>query len=478
MTVTGRTAEAMRAARIAAEAHADLVELRVDTMDAPDAIPVLEGRACPAIVTCRPVREGGDFAGTEEERRRILRSAADAGAEFLDIELESTLLDLLAPRNGRGIVVSKHDFHGAPADASEVLARMRATGAEVAKLAIKAERLSDMIPLLDCARFDGSVVLIAMGAAGVASRILAARFGSRWTYAGEGVAPGQIPVSRLLSEFRFARVRRDSAIFGVVGRPVGHSLSPAMHNAGFAALGLNAAYVPLEAADVPDFRVFADAIGLRGASITAPFKIDVMEILDEVAAVAREVRAVNTIVCRDGRWIGTNTDIDGFLDPLRRRGGVKGRTVFVLGAGGAARAVVAGLRLEGADVAISARRERQARQLAEWFGARTVAWPPAGECEIVVNATPVGSGTAPGLAAHPGQLRARLAYDLVYAPERTAFLDEYREAGADVIGGLEMLIAQAERQFEFWTGQRPPQGLFQAAVENVTLTPRRQGQKR
>ena len=464
VTVTGRTAEAIRAARISAEAHADLVELRLDTMDAPDASAALEGRSRPAIVTCRPIREGGEFTGTEEERRNILRRAGEAGAEFLDIEFESTLLDLVEARNGRGVVVSKHDFHGVPGDVAGLLAGMRSTGAEVSKLAITAGRLSDMIALLDNARFDGSAVLIAMGAAGVASRILAARFGSRWTYSGDEVAPGQLPASRLLSEFRFARVRRDTAIYGVLGRPVGSSLSPAMHNAGFAALGLNAAYVPLEAADVVDFRAFAEAIGLRGASVTAPFKVDVMEMLDEIAPVARDVRAVNTIVCRDGRWLGTNTDVDGFLDPLRSRGGVKERTVYVLGAGGAARAIVAGLRLEGADVRIAARRDGQARQLAEWFGARTVSWPPSGGCDVVVNATPIGSAAVPGLAANPGKLRAAVAYDLVYAPERTAFLDEYRETGADVIGGLEMLISQAERQFEFWTGQRPPQGLFEAAA--------------
>ena len=467
VTVTGRTFEAMRAGRIAAEPYADLVELRLDTMERPSVKGLLEGRAKPVIVTCRPLREGGQFPGTEEERRRVLAQADRGGAEFIDVEFESTLLDLLAARNGHGVVVSKHDFCGSPEDIPGLLARMRAAGAEVTKLAVMAARLADMIPLLECARHDASQVLIAMGGPGVASRILAAKFGSRWTYSGGGAAPGQLPPERLLSEFRFARIRRDTAVYGVLGRPVSHSLSPAMHNAGFAALGLNAAYVPLEAADVADFRTFAHASGLRGASVTAPFKIGVLEMLDEVTPVAREVRAVNTITRRDSRWVGTNTDIDGFLDPLRRRGGVRGCRVVVLGAGGAARAVVAGLRLEGAEVAVAARRKRQAAELAEWFGIKVAEWPPKGECDLLVNATPVGSGATPGIAAHPATVRAPRAYDLVYAPRETAFLDEYHEAGAETIGGLEMLIAQAERQFEIWTGQRPPQGLFEAAVAGL-----------
>jgi 3-dehydroquinate dehydratase/shikimate dehydrogenase len=464
VTVSGRTTDAMRAGRAVAEAHADLVELRLDLMERPSIAALLDGRTRPVIVTCRPVREGGQFAGTEEERRQVLAEADREGAEFLDIEFESTLLDLLSRRNGRGVIVSKHDFRGVSDGVPRLLAAMRETGAQVAKLAVTATTLADMIPLLESARFDGSQVLIAMGTPGVASRILAAQFGSRWTYAGDEAAPGQLPPSRLLSEFRFARIRRDSAVYGIIGRPVSHSLSPAMHNAGFAALGLNAAYVPFEAADIADFRMFAETAGVRGVSVTAPFKIAVVDMLDEVTPVARDVRAVNTVTWRDGRWIGTNTDIDGFLDPLRRRGGVRGRTVLVLGAGGAARAVVAGLRLEGADVSIAARRSPEAMELADWFGARAIEWPPTGVWDVVVNATPVGSAASPGLPTHPGDTRAALAYDLVYAPRRTAFLGEYEAAGAEVVGGLEMLIAQAERQFEIWTGQRPPQGLFEAAV--------------
>ena len=470
VTVTGRTAGEMRAARVAAEPDADLVELRLDTMTSPDAAAAMADRRRPVIVTCRPVREGGFVTGTEEERARILLAAHAAGAEFIDVEFDSAMPAALAERRGRGVIVSRHDFGGVPGDIPRLLDDMRATGAEVVKLAVSVRRLSDMIPLLDAARPDGTAVLLAMGPAGVPSRVLAARFGSRWTYAGERVAPGQMPVSQLTGEFRFRRVRRETAVYGLLGRPILHSLSPAMHNAGFAALGLNATYVPLEAEDVRDFRAFADAIDLRGANVTIPFKRDVLAILDEVAPIAREVGAVNTITHRDGRWIGTNTDVEGFVAPLRRRGPLRDARALVLGAGGAARAAAAALRAEGAHVSIAAREPSAAEEIGTQIGAAAVPWPGAGRWDLVINATPVGSTGSPGLSADPATTQASLAYDLVYEPSVTPFLQAYADVGADVLGGLDMLVAQAERAFEIWTGQRPPSGLFLAAAEQAQAT--------
>jgi 3-dehydroquinate dehydratase/shikimate dehydrogenase len=350
---------------------------------------------------------------------------------------------------------------------TDLLSRMHTSGAEIVKLAVKTRTLSDLVPLLD-ARPSFETILIGMGTAGVASRVLAARFGSRWTYAGDGVAPGQLSMNRLLHEFRFRRIRPDAAIYGVLGRPVTHSLSAAMHNAGFEARKLNAAYVPLEAADVADFRRFADAADLRGASVTIPFKVDIMPLVDEVTPIARAVGAVNTIVVADGRWIGTNTDAEGFLEPLKRRTDCARLRATVLGAGGAARAVAFALVREGAAVTISARRQEAATAVARSAGAKTDAWPPpAGSWDLLVNATPVGSHAVPGspLASIRG---GRIVYDLIYTPTPTELMRAAAQAGCEVIGGLEMLVAQAEQQFELWTGQRPPSGLFaDAAAEAI-----------
>ena len=467
ITVTGRTAEDIRRARQLAEADADLVELRLDSMHAPDPIGALAGRAKPAIVTCRPRREGGTFDGSEEERLDILRRAHEHGAEFIDVEWDADARSLIEARRGRGVIVSKHDFSGTPPAPGEVLARLRASGAEVPKLAVMITSLSDLQRLTDAVCGESSVI-IGMGAAGLPTRILAARLHSRWTYAGDGVAPGQLPASRLLHEYRFRRIRSDTAVYVLLGTPIGHSYSPAMHNAGFAALGLNAAYVPIEVSSIAGFRHFAHAMDVRGASVTIPFKRDAYELADDLSTVARGAGAVNTLMLKDGAWVGANTDAHGFLDPLMRRlPTLAGVRVIVLGAGGAARAVALALSGQRAHVAIAARRGNAAEALASKMGVHAAPWPPApGSWDVLVNATPVGTAAQPGVPVDV-RLDGRVVYDLVYEPEPTALMARAAEAGLTVIGGLEMLVGQAERQFELWTGQRPPVGLFLEAASRA-----------
>jgi 3-dehydroquinate dehydratase/shikimate dehydrogenase len=475
--VTGSTTDELRRARDIASAQADLVELRLDSVTAPDVTGALEGRRRPVLMTCRPAWEGGGFTGSEEERQRILTEAVLAGAEFVDIEARAGFVaELTRMRRGRGIVVSLHDFEGIPRDLAARAQAMRSTGAEVVKIAVTATTLSDMLPLLDLAeRWRAATpepgpdhVLIAMGPSGVASRILAARFGSRWTYAGDSVAPGQLPAARLLTEYRFRRVRPDAGLYGVVGHPVGHSLSPAMHNAGFAAQGLNAAYVPLDTADADDFVTFARAVGLRGASITAPLKVAMLDRVDEVHPTAQRVGAINTLVVRDGRWIGANTDVEGFLAPLAGRMALNGIRATVLGAGGAARAVAVALAQQKSHVTVCARRSDAAAAVAELAGGEAAPMPPRpGSWDVLVNATPLGSLTSPMNPMEGVPLDGEIVFDLIYAPAETALMAQARREGCLTIGGLEMLVAQAERQFELWTGQRPPAGLFLAAARAV-----------
>jgi 3-dehydroquinate dehydratase / shikimate dehydrogenase len=472
ITVIGKDSDAIRQARLAAEADADLVELRLDSMTSPDPAAALADRRKPAIVTCRPLREGGMFDGAEEERLRILHRAQALGAEFVDVEWDVDLKPFVEARGGKGVIVSRHDFQGVPDDLPALLHRLRASGAEVAKAAVMVERASDLGKLLEQARPDGGSVLIGMGRAGLATRVLAGRFGSRWTYAGNGVAPGQVSASRLLQEFRFRRVRPDAAVYALLGRPVVNSLSPAMHNAGFAALGLNAVYVPIESRGIDGVRELAGLVGMRGASVTIPFKSDVMPLLDEVAPTAAAAGAVNTIAIRDGRWVGMNTDADGFLEPLRKRMPVlSGVRAVILGAGGAARGVGLALRREGAQVAIAARRPDAARMVAHAIGADVAAWPPPpGSWDLLVNATPAGSAAMPGDLPFAGPFDGRLVYDLVYDPDPTDLMRGSERAGCPAVGGLEMLVAQAERQFEIWTGQRPPAELFAEAASSAIRT--------
>jgi 3-dehydroquinate dehydratase/shikimate dehydrogenase len=478
ITVTGRTMAELRKRRDEVT-DADLVELRLDTVDDPSAPAALEGRSRPVIVTCRAPWEGGHFKGAEEERRRLLGEAQRLGAEYIDVEWKAGFHELLQARQGRGIVLSMHDFQGVPADLPDRARAMRASGAEVVKLAVTARRLSDALVLPPLAKSaTGQTVLLAMGEAGIPSRVLAARFGSVWTYAGDGVAPGQIPASRLCQDFGFARASARAAVYGVAGRPVMHSLSPAMHNAAFAASGIEAVYVPLPASDFSDFLSFADALSIAGVSVTAPFKVNAFEHAD-TDEVGRRVGAVNTLRRCDGRWLAINTDVAGFLAPLVERIQPAGRRVTILGAGGAARAVAVALRSVGAHVSIAARHRDRAAGVAEATDARVTDWPPAGSWDILVNATPVG--TAPAREESPlpnGPFNGELVYDLVYNPPDTRLVREARAAGCRTIGGLEMLVAQAERQFAWWTGREPARGVMRAAALRAlaaALTPETSG---
>ena len=464
--------EELRRARDAA-ARADLVELRLDGVEQPDPVAALDGRLRPSIVTCRPHWEGGKFTGTEEERHRILQGAIAAGAEFVDVELRACFAaDIIRSRRGRGVIASMHEFGDSVPDVSAAVRALRATGAEVIKLAYEAHALSDTLPLFELAQSagepSGDHVFIAMGNAGVATRVLAARLDNRWTYAGDGVAPGQLTVARMLDEFHFRRIRPDADLYGVVGNPVMHSLSPAMHNAGFAHRSLNAVYVPFEARDADDFVRFGRAMGIRGASVTAPFKVAMMDRVDHVDALASEVGAMNTVQVKGGQWIGSNTDVHGFVTPLKGRMKLKGTRASVLGAGGAARAVAVALKREGANVRICARRAQEARAVAALVGVHAGEFPPpAGSWDVLVNATSVGSRPGDPSPMEGVPLDGEIVFDLIYAPRETPLVAQAREAGCWTIGGIEMLIRQAEKQFEIWTGAPPPADLFRHATHET-----------
>jgi 3-dehydroquinate dehydratase/shikimate dehydrogenase len=477
VTVTGRTMEEIRRARDSV-AQADIVEMRLDHVDRPDALGAVEGRRRPVIVTCRASWEGGGFSGSEEEREQLLTDAQAAGAEYVDVEARAEFVPaMVRRRRGRGIVLSMHDFERVPPDLGDRVHSMRSTGAEVVKIAVAAGRLTDAVTLMDLAQHPvladsddiNGHVLLAMGQPGVPTRILSARLRNRWTYAGDAVAPGQLAPARLLNEFRFRRIRPDAALYGVVGNPISHSLSPVMHNAGFAALGLNAVYVPLHAADVDDFVAFARSTNMRGASITAPFKVAMLNKVDDTDPVARRVGAVNTLIVRDGRWIGANSDVEGFLAPLTGRMALKGTRASVLGSGGAARAVAVALVSQGAAVTICARRPEGALEVARLTDATAGAWPPrTGSWDVLVNTTSCGSGGPDDDPMAGVALDGEIVFDLVYVPAETPLLRHARAEGCLTIGGIEMLVAQAERQFELWTGQRPPVGLFAAAAASAT----------
>jgi 3-dehydroquinate dehydratase/shikimate dehydrogenase len=466
ITVAAPTTAELRRRRDAASlAGADLVELRLDSVSDPDVAGALAGRTSPVIVTCRPEWEGGAFKDAETERRRILDCAIQQGAEYIDLEFKATFAsELVASTGGARIVLSSHDFEGVPDDLIDRVRAMRAAGAEIVKVAVTARSLADNLHLLQLERAKNTV-LIGMGPIGAPTRILAAHFHSHWTYAGDAHAPGMITAARMLEEFRFREVTDATPIYGVVGSPLTHSVSPAMHNAAFRAAGVDAVYVPLAASNAEDFTIFATALGVQGVSITIPYKVDLFERADEVDELSRKVGAVNTYR-RDGlRWEARNTDVSGFLAPLSGRLNLRGARAAILGAGGAARAVAVALGSAGSAVTVYGRNRGKARDVARLADGVSAGFPVApASWDILVNTTPVGM--FPDVADTPfeGAFDGRVVYDLVYNPMETRLLKEAAAAGCDTIGGLDMLVAQAEDQSEWWLGKRPPAGLMREAA--------------
>jgi len=263
-------------------------------------------------------------------------------------------------------------------------------------------------------------------------------------------------------------------IYGIIGQPLGHSLSPLVHTTGFKSLGLDAVLTPwpLDYEKLPLFFEAFRLLNFQGASVTIPHKEAVLPFLDQLSDRARALGAVNLIYRRDGLVCGDNTDGQGFIAPLKDRGLSPATRVLILGAGGAARAAAAGLLELGlSDLTVCAPSERRPLELARTFGLKTVPWARRGEepYALVVNATPRGlKGQAEGETAYQAAWftgRQGLAYDLVYTPRTTRFLAEAKAAGWETIDGLAMFLGQAEAQFLTWTGRRLPPEAGQKAAE-------------
>ena len=294
------------------------------------------------------------------------------------------------------------------------------------------------------------------------------------------MAPGQIDASRLLGEFRFRSITSRTQVYAVVGRPIAHSISPAMHNAAFAAEGIDAVYIPCEASDIDDFFALAAALPIAGASVTAPFKLDAYERSEAMDDDVKQVGAANTLRRRanGSGWESRNTDVAGFMAPLHSRLTLRGARAAILGTGGAARAVVVGLGAAGAAVTVHARNTAAGAEVAALANGSVQAWGGPSDAldlaawDLLVNTTPIG--TFPEVAETPleslahaseGQLKGRVAYDLVYNPRPTRLLREAAAAGCATLDGLDMLVEQAARQFEWWTGRRPSTEVMRAAAE-------------
>lgn len=469
VSVCEKTLDALESSAVRASESADFVELRVDCLTRlEDLQRVLNLVSRPVILTFRPREQGGHRDLDHQARRLFWQTAPQT--EWWDIES-----DLTPETDWSRVIISHHDFSGVPADLPEIYERLAATPARVVKIAVQANDISDCIPvfqLIERARTDGrEVIAIAMGNAGLATRILGPPRGAFLTYAAleeeSPTAPGQITAQKLRSVYHVDQLDRETMICGLVGLPVMHSVSPHMHNAAFRTAGVNGVYLPLEVRDVKTFfqrmvhpRTRELDWNLRGLSVTAPHKSAVLEFLDWIEPNAEEIGAVNTIVVDNDKLRGFNTDAAGFIEPLLNVvDSFDGLRAAIIGAGGAARAATWALLQQNAKVTVFARDVAKARALGQVFDVSYQSLSSAAFAgyDLVINATPLGSGEfidqAPATAEQLAG--ARCVYDLVYNPIETRLLKEASKAGCKTVRGLEMLVAQARNQFELWTGRSP-----------------------
>lgn len=266
------------------------------------------------------------------------------------------------------------------------------------------------------------------------------------------------------------KITAATKICAIIGNPIGHTLSPLVHNAAFEHLGLDYVFLACRVEHLKEAVEGIRALAFKGISVTIPHKVAVMNYLDEIEAVAGRIGAVNTVVNRDGRLIGYNTDWSGAVRALEDVMSLQGKTAAVLGAGGAARAIAFGLREKGADPVIVNRTLSKAQALASELKCRFggIELMEKLSFDLVINATSVGM--YPQVHETPVRkelLKNVLVFDTVYNPLRTRLIRAAEENGCPAITGLAMFINQAALQFEIWTGEQAPLDLMQKVATEV-----------
>ncbi|MBN1343559.1 MAG: shikimate dehydrogenase [Phycisphaerae bacterium] len=508
----GTTDEAMADIRRAVGGGgADAVELRLDYMtgvDVAEAVAVIRevgGAKTTVIMTARDPAEGGQWRLDDAQRIAMLVKAAPTGPDYVDVELATwrrcpearrELTPLLGDGRGRfRLILSSHDFDGRPADVEAIVAATEAEPCHVVKIVWRAESVCDNFTCFELMRGrqgrapEKPVIAIAMGEAGLPSRVLAKKFGAFLSFASieadAGSAPGQVTLGEMKHLYRWDAIRPTTGVYGVIGCPIMHSMSPAIHNAAMSECDVDGVYVPLRIE--PGYEPFAAFVrgamdrpwmDVRGLSVTIPHKENALRFLDEVGGevepLARKIGAVNTLVFDGADTVGgLNTDYAGARDALLEamgcdRSELTGVPVAILGAGGASRALVAGLRDCGCDVTIYNRTFSRAETLAAEFGCRAEPLDRAGslKAKIVVNTTSIGMHPNVEATPLPGEALRRdmVVFDNVYNPMETRLLREAGAIGCLTVSGVDMFVRQAVAQFESWTGRQAPREVMRRVV--------------
>ncbi|XP_066355614.1 bifunctional 3-dehydroquinate dehydratase/shikimate dehydrogenase, chloroplastic-like isoform X2 [Miscanthus floridulus] len=495
----------------AAALGADVAELRLDCLIgfAPRRdLPVIlaKPRPLPALVTYRPKWEGGEYEGDDESRFEALLLAMELGAEYVDVELKvaDKFMKLISGRKPDNckLIVSSHNYESTPSseELANLVAQIQATGADIVKIATTATEIVDVAKMFQIlVHCQVPIIGLVMNDRGFISRVLCPKYGGLLTFGslkkGKESAPAQPTAAELINLYNIRQIGPDTKVFGIIGKPVGHSKSPILHNEAFRSVGFNAVYVPFLVDDLAKFLNTYSSPDFAGFSCTIPHKEAAVRCCDEVDPIARAIGAVNTIIRRpDGKLVGYNTDYVGAISAIED--GIRaseqtdpdtsplaGRLFVVIGAGGAGKALAYGAKEKGARVVIANRTFARAQELANLIGgpALTLAdlenYHPE-EGMILANTTAIGMH--PNVNETPLSKQALKSYavvfDAVYTPKETRLLREAAECGATVVSGLEMFIRQAMGQFEHFTGMPVDDYKFRAIASSLdnrnTMKPR------
>jgi 3-dehydroquinate dehydratase/shikimate dehydrogenase len=467
------------------EEGAELVELRLDYIAGEVNLKrLLDHRPGPVIVSCRRQSDGGKWTGTESDRLVLLRSAIVQGVEYID--LEEDVADVVPRYGPTKRIVSLHDFSKTPADLPAIHARLAAKQADIVKLATMANNPHDNVRMLQLiAQAEVPTVGMCMGDMGMPTRILAGKFGAPFTYATfhheRSLAPGQLSYGQMTEIYRYDSIRADTEVFGVIADPVGHSLSPVIHNAAFKDKEMNRVYVPFRVPreHLAQFLVDCPGLGVKGLSVTIPHKEAVLRHCTKIDRAVHGIGAANTLLFHNGQIIGHNTDYRAAMESLSQvlklpdgDRSLAGRTALILGAGGAAKAIAFGLMHRGATTVVAARNLEKAKPVADQLKCRLIEWDHryTVNADILINCTPVGMH--PNVDETPYEkhhLRpSMLIFDTVYNPEQTLLIKQSREKHCQVVTGVDMFVRQAALQFEYFTGGDAPMELMRETLKRAT----------
>ncbi len=497
--------------REAKKAGAEMLELRTDYLAGCDVQKVRSVLAAgrktglPVIVTCRDAAQGGAAELSVEQRAQLLAEAIAAGADFVDCEFDNFSGDTrdkvkaaLANRPKAGLILSAHDFAGPFADPAKLYNEIiRAELWAIPKVVYKANHINDCFAAIDVLLHgDREAIVLCMGASGLITRVLSKKLGGFATFASLdascATAPGQLSIGELKGLYRWDEIGESTEVFGVIGSPIGHSMSPAVFNACFEAGEIGALYLPLLVeGEKPSFDEFMNnvivrgggggtggGLGFGGFSVTIPHKTHALDFVNGagefVEPLAVTIGAVNTLKIGFGGIVsGYNTDYAGARDALTAAMGIGPHDlhnvkVAVVGAGGAARAVVAGLADVGARLTIYNRTISKARDLAGEFKCRYAALPDLAtlDARVLINCTSIGMSPDADATPVPSEFikKDMVVFDTVYNPLETRLLKESRAAGAKCISGVEMFIRQAMAQYKIFIGAEPDEDVMRAAV--------------